>query len=116
MSDLPARVCTLPSCKYSHQSQCTTLNKNMQVAIDLACWLLIVVGILPTGNIFLNNIQTFIGQSRQRVGTLSACIYIIHTPTMHCMVTGSKAFRHWPNLLSILNAEASGGLCKSSQI
>ncbi len=53
MSDLPACVCTLPSCKCSHQSQCTTLSKHMQVAIDLACWLLIDVGILPTSNIFL---------------------------------------------------------------
>ncbi len=34
-------------------AQCTTLSKHMQVAIDLSCWLLIVVGILPTGNIFL---------------------------------------------------------------
>ncbi len=43
----------------------------------------------------------FIGQSQQRAGTQSAHIYSIHTPTMHCMVTGSKAFRHWPNMLSI---------------
>ncbi len=49
----------------------------MQVAIDLACWILIVVGILHTGNIFLNNIQTFIGQSQQSVRTLSALIYSI---------------------------------------
>ncbi len=53
MPDLPACVCTLPSFRCAHQSQCTTLTKHMQVAIDLGCCLLIVVGILPTGNIFL---------------------------------------------------------------
>ncbi len=53
MFDLPACVCTLPSCKCPYKSQCTPPSKHMQVAIDLDCWLIMVVGILPTGNIFL---------------------------------------------------------------
>ncbi len=55
----------------------------MQVAINLACWLLILVGILPTGNIFQNNVQTFIGQSQQRAETQSTIFTAYSHNAMH---------------------------------